>query len=178
MKPLDAIEEVLANVRRGALSEPDALDRIARLVEGPARDGRAEVWFHERTEEGWVILDENRAIVATVPDAAHEREDDAIQIASAANRANHYGQLRRAVKSLAERLTQDVDSRRRVIRMLVEQLGHDLRVMEAQLAERGPDYVITAWLAGHVRELVEAQADLDSKRRELDMVGSLLEDDG
>lgn len=177
MKPLDALEEMLADVRRGVLSEQDALDRIALLVEGPAREGHAEIWFHERTDEGWVILDENRAIVATVPDAAHEREDDAIQIASAANRANHYGQLRRAVKGLAERLTHDVDSRRRVIRMLVEQLGHDLRVMEAQLAERGPDYVITAWLAGHVRELVEAQADLDAKRRELDAVARVLNPD-
>lgn len=177
MKPFDALEEVLADVRRGVLTDEDALDRIARLVDDPAREGRAEVWFHERTDEGWVILDENRAIVATVPDNAHEREDDAIQIASATNRASDYGKLRRAVKGLAGRLTQDVESRRRVIRDLVEQLGHDLRVMEAQLAERGPDYVITAWLAGHVRELVEAQADLDTKRRELDAVAKVLDPD-
>lgn len=177
MSLFDALDEVLADVRRGALSEQDALDRIGRLVDDSTRDGRAEVWFHERTDDGWVIFDENRAIVATVPDAAHEREDDAIQIALAANRANHYGQLRRAVRSLAERLTQDLDSRRRVVRTLVEQLGHDLRVMKAQLEERGPDHILTVWLAGHVRELVDAQVDLDTKRRELDAVAKVLDPD-
>ena len=131
-------------------------------------------WFHERTDDGWVVLDENRAIVANVPDAAHEREDDAIQIALTANASVHYGELRRSVQALADRLTQDVESRRRVIRTLVEQLGHDLRVLEAQLKERGPDHILPVWLAGHVRDLVEAQADLDTKRRELDAVMKVL----
>ncbi|MBK7877819.1 MAG: hypothetical protein IPJ77_19225 [Planctomycetes bacterium] len=177
MKPLDALEEVLADVRRGALSEEDALDRIGRLIDDPARDGRAEVWFHERTDDGWVIFDENRAIVATVPDTAHEREDDAIQIASAANRSNYHGQLRRAVKALEGRLVQEADSRRRVIRDLVERIASDLRVVQTELKERGPDYVTSVWLAGHVRELVEAQADLDTKRRELDAVARVLDPD-
>ena len=177
MKLLDAFEEVLADVRRGVLTDEDALDRIDRLVEDPARDRRAEVWFHERTDDGWVIFDENRAIVASVPDVSHEREDDAIQIASAANRANYYGQLRRAVKSLAEHLTHDVESRRRVIRDLVERIASDLRVVQTELKERGPDYLTSAWLAGHVRELVEAQADLDTKRRELDAVARVLDTD-
>ncbi len=177
MKPLDALEEVLADVRRGVLSEGEALDRIGRLVDDPARDGRAEVWFHERTDEGWVIRDENRAVVATVPDAAHEREDDAVQIASAANRSNHYGQLRRAVKALEERLAQEADSRRRVIRDLVERIASDVRVVQTDLTERGPDSVTSVWLAGHVRELVEAQADLDAKRQQLTIVRELTERD-
>ncbi len=52
MKPLDALEEVLADVHRGALSEQDALDRVARLVDHSTRDGRAEVWFNEHVNEG------------------------------------------------------------------------------------------------------------------------------
>ncbi|MBK7875546.1 MAG: hypothetical protein IPJ77_07315 [Planctomycetes bacterium] len=88
-----------------------------------------------------------------------------------------YGELRRAVQALADGITQDVESRRRVIRTLVEQLGHDLRVLEAQLKERGPDHILPVWLAGHVRELVEAQADLDTKRRELDTITKVLEGD-
>ena len=38
-------------------------------------------WFHERTEDGWQILDENRLLVAFVHDPRHEREADAIRIA-------------------------------------------------------------------------------------------------
>ena len=37
----------------------------------------SEAWFHERTEDGWEIRDENRLLVALVPDSEHEREADA-----------------------------------------------------------------------------------------------------
>jgi hypothetical protein len=40
-------------------------------------------WFYERTEEGWEIRDENRLLVAFVPDVKHEREGDAKRIATA-----------------------------------------------------------------------------------------------
>ena len=39
-------------------------------------------WFYERTSDGWEIRDENRLLVAFVPDVEHEREDDARRIAS------------------------------------------------------------------------------------------------
>ncbi len=38
-------------------------------------------WFYERTADGWEIRDENRLLVALVPDAEHEREADARRIA-------------------------------------------------------------------------------------------------
>jgi hypothetical protein len=38
-------------------------------------------WFHERTVDGWQILDENRLLVAFVHDAQHERETDAFRTA-------------------------------------------------------------------------------------------------
>jgi hypothetical protein len=38
-------------------------------------------WFYERTYDGWEIRDENRLLVALVPDASHEREHDARRIA-------------------------------------------------------------------------------------------------
>jgi hypothetical protein len=37
-------------------------------------------WFYERTADGWEVRDENRLLVAVVPDAQHEREDDARRI--------------------------------------------------------------------------------------------------
>jgi hypothetical protein len=40
-------------------------------------------WFFERTADGWEIRDENRLLVAFVPDVMHEREGDAKRIASA-----------------------------------------------------------------------------------------------
>lgn len=62
-----------------------ALARAGRFAERTP-DGS---WFHERTNAGWDVLDENRLLVAHVPDAAHEREDDAVQIVSSARRADH-----------------------------------------------------------------------------------------
>ena len=41
----------------------------------------ADPWFYERTSDGWEIRDENRLLVAFVPNAQHEREDDARRIA-------------------------------------------------------------------------------------------------
>jgi hypothetical protein len=40
-----------------------------------------DCWFYERTKEGWEIRDENRLLVAFVPDVKHEREADALRIA-------------------------------------------------------------------------------------------------
>jgi hypothetical protein len=40
----------------------------------------SDPWFYERTEVGWEIRDENRLLVAVVPDAQHEREEDARRI--------------------------------------------------------------------------------------------------
>ncbi len=42
----------------------------------------SDPWFYERTKEGWEIRDENRLLVAVVPDAQHEREEDACRIAA------------------------------------------------------------------------------------------------
>ncbi|MBK7876329.1 MAG: hypothetical protein IPJ77_11320 [Planctomycetes bacterium] len=134
-------------------------------------------WFHERTDDGWVVLDDNRAIVANVPDAVHEREDDAIQIALTANGSVHYGELKRGVDRYLRTLEQDADSRRSVIRYLVERLASDVSLLQAQLKERGPDYVTSVWLAAHTRELVEAQADLDAKRLQITAVRALVEEE-
>lgn len=134
-------------------------------------------WFHERTEAGWDVRDENRALVAHVPDANHEREDDAVQIALTANASAHYGVLKRAVDGHLRTLERDADSRRSVVRYLVERLASDVSVLQAQLKERGPDYVTSVWLAAHTRELVEAQADLDAKRVQIAAVRALVEDD-
>jgi hypothetical protein len=41
----------------------------------------SDPWFYERTADGWEIRDENRLLVAVVPDAQHEREHDAKRIA-------------------------------------------------------------------------------------------------
>ncbi len=134
-------------------------------------------WFHERTELGWDVRDEKNELIAQVPDLAHEHEADAVQIASTANRADHYGQLKRGVDGLVRRLEQDADSRRSVIRDLVERIASDVRVMQAQLKERGPDVVTSTWIAAHVRELVEAQADLDTMRRQIASLRAKTEDD-
>jgi hypothetical protein len=40
----------------------------------------SDPWFYERTADGWEIRDENRLLVALVPDAQHEREEDARRI--------------------------------------------------------------------------------------------------
>jgi hypothetical protein len=40
-----------------------------------------DCWFYERTNEGWEIRDENRLLVAFVPDVKHAREADARRIA-------------------------------------------------------------------------------------------------
>lgn len=40
-------------------------------------------WFHERTTAGWDIFDENRLLIAVLPDAQHQHEADAEAIASA-----------------------------------------------------------------------------------------------
>ena len=37
----------------------------------------SDPWFYEHTVDGWEVRDENRLLVALVPDAQHEREDDA-----------------------------------------------------------------------------------------------------
>lgn len=42
-----------------------------------------ERWIYERTGDGWEIRDENRLLVAYLPDARHEREDEAKLIADA-----------------------------------------------------------------------------------------------
>ncbi len=44
----------------------------------------SDAWFYERTADGWEIRDENRLLVAVVPDAQHEREADARRIAGSA----------------------------------------------------------------------------------------------
>jgi hypothetical protein len=41
----------------------------------------SDPWFYERTADGWEIRDENRLLVAVVPDPEHERESDAMRIA-------------------------------------------------------------------------------------------------
>ena len=43
----------------------------------------SESWFYEYTADGWEIRDENRLLVAIVPDPQHEREADARLIARA-----------------------------------------------------------------------------------------------
>ena len=43
----------------------------------------SESWFYEYTAGGWEIRDENRLLVAIVPDPHHEREADARLIARA-----------------------------------------------------------------------------------------------
>ena len=40
----------------------------------------SDPWFYERTKDGWEIRDENRLLVAVVPDSKHEREEDARRI--------------------------------------------------------------------------------------------------
>ncbi len=44
----------------------------------------SDCWFYERTTDGWQIRDENRLLVAVVPDALHDREADAQRIACSA----------------------------------------------------------------------------------------------
>jgi Domain of unknown function (DUF5076) len=44
----------------------------------------SDTWFYERTTGGWEIRDENRLLVAVVPDVEHEREEDARRIACSA----------------------------------------------------------------------------------------------
>jgi len=41
----------------------------------------SDTWFYERTAEGWEVRDENRLLVAVVPDVQHQREHDAKRIA-------------------------------------------------------------------------------------------------
>ena len=41
----------------------------------------SDPWFYERTADGWEIRDENRLLVAFVPDPEHERAGDAKRIA-------------------------------------------------------------------------------------------------
>ena len=48
----------------------------------------SDPWFYERTEQGWEIRDENRLLVAVVPDTEHEREGDARRIAGAPHSAS------------------------------------------------------------------------------------------
>ena len=44
----------------------------------------SDCWFYERTTDGWEVRDENRLLVAFVPDAEHKREEDAKRIACSA----------------------------------------------------------------------------------------------
>ena len=51
-----------------------------------AAKSASDPWFYERTTDGWEIRDENRLLVAFVPDPRHEREADARRIAESASR--------------------------------------------------------------------------------------------
>jgi hypothetical protein len=45
-------------------------------------------WFYERTADGWEVRDENRLLVAYLPDVRHEREADAARIARSVDAAS------------------------------------------------------------------------------------------
>ena len=60
-----------------------------------------DCWFYERTEHGWEVRDENRLLVALVPDAEHEREHDARRIAER-------GPARRPVQADAEHVEEPI----------------------------------------------------------------------
>lgn len=47
-----------------------------------------DLWLYERTLEGWEIRDENRLLVAFVPDTEHAREGDARRIAGSPDSAS------------------------------------------------------------------------------------------
>jgi len=81
-RDLAAAQAELAQ-RRERVRELESLIEFASADE-PAAEG----WFHERSDTGWSIFDENRLLVAVVPDAQHEREADARAIAAAGRRSS------------------------------------------------------------------------------------------
>lgn len=175
--PIDAIEELVADVRRGALGEATAMMRLRRLVaQTPARDDGPD-WYSHRTETGWEVRDENGETVAVVPDPLHEREDSVVQMVEGSRASDYYGRLVRAGQRLKANVNAEMDARRGTIRHLVGQIEKDARQMAAQLAGPGPDLVTSTWIAAHVRELTEAQTNLDERRHQLRAIEQALEDD-
>jgi hypothetical protein len=126
----------------------------------------SERWFHERTPDGWVIRDENRLTVATVPDGAHERESDAKLVVSA-----HQGEAVLEVLRLSESYFEgEVEKARNLISDVVKAIAADAAGLTDSLEKRGPEGAGSNWLALHVEELARAQRDLEDKRGRLDDV--------
>lgn len=127
----------------------------------------SETWFHERTETGWEVRDENRLLVAVVPDVQHEREADAAQIAQAPRLPARATRLARAVALITGSLETDIESLRARVTSLVSRMPDDARALTDRLEAAGPDAVSPTWIAMHVGELVEAQTELAEKRQRL-----------
>jgi protoporphyrinogen oxidase len=123
MSAIDALDELVADVRRGALDEATAMKRVRSLVADP--------------------------------DAAL------------------YGKVQR----LTDELTKQLHLRGERVADLVRQAAKEMCKVEDAFSRKGVPAVDPLVLAARVRELVEAQADLHAKRRELDAVASVLEGD-
>ena len=123
----------------------------------------SERWFHERTDDGWEIRDENRLLVALVPDVQHEREADADVIA----RAHGNARLAQATDLIRSNLGNEIEALRSRVIGLVASTEADARALAQLCASEGPDAAAPIWLSMHVNALVEAHADLAEKRRRL-----------
>lgn len=174
MTALDVLREILDDARRLGTSDADAMRQVVRLVAQNPPDGSPAAWSYERTEAGWTVRDENGA-VATLADPEHRREDDAVQIVHASRRSSYFGEVAIALRSVVARLEAEAEGHRTTIRIAVQEIERDTRDLTALIALRGADPVSTARLDAHVRELREAQADLDQKRRTLHALAPIRE---
>jgi hypothetical protein len=130
-----------------------------RIVRGRRKEQEvmSKFWYHERTDSGWEVRDENRTLVALVPDAKHEREHDAQRIAEK-------GPPLPATSLAESKLEDEIAGLRNLVRNLVVTIEADASVLVLRVKTRGPDDVASDELAGHAQELAKAEAALDAKR--------------
>jgi predicted transcriptional regulator len=61
----------------------------------------------------------------------------------------------------------EIEREREVVRSLVAVLALDTQRMVAELSDRGPDSVSTAWITMHMNGLTESKAKLEAARERL-----------
>ena len=131
-----------------------------------------EAWFHERTREGWEVRDENRLIIALVPDVEHKREADAELIATA---PFGHARLRDAFGLLIGNLEDEIMALRTKITSLVRSVVDDATALAQRAQASGPDNADPTWVSMRVRELSETRTELHEKLARLRELRNVIE---
>lgn len=134
----------------------------------------SEAWLCERVDEGWVIRDRERTLVAVVPDELHEQRRKAEIIIAAPRIAERYAQVEDELRTRRKRLEEEFEAARERVRGLVEQLAKEANDLRATIPEIRPAKVCTEKLAELLQELTETQRMAGAIQQQLSVVMAVL----